>query len=67
MEGQAEDAVPSPLSPYAAAKLAGEFYAQAFAASYTLETVSLRFFNVFGPRQSADSPYSGVIALFRRP
>lgn len=53
-----------PLSPYAAAKLAGEMYAQAFAVSYGLETVRLRFFNVFGPRQRADSPYSGVIALF---
>jgi UDP-glucose 4-epimerase len=63
-EGQDEDAVPCPLSPYAAAKLAGEMYAQAFAASFGLETVSLRFFNVFGPRQRADSPYSGVIALF---
>jgi UDP-glucose 4-epimerase len=52
------------LSPYAAAKLAGEFYCQAFAASYGLETVVLRFFNIFGPRQRADSPYSGVIALF---
>jgi UDP-glucose 4-epimerase len=53
-----------PLSPYAAAKLAGELYAQAFATSYGLETVRLRFFNIFGPRQRADSPYSGVIALF---
>jgi UDP-glucose 4-epimerase len=53
-----------PLSPYAAAKLAGELYLQAFAATYGLETVRLRFFNVFGPRQRADSPYSGVIALF---
>jgi UDP-glucose 4-epimerase len=52
------------LSPYAAAKLAGEFYCQAFASSYGLETVCLRFFNIFGPRQRADSPYSGVIALF---
>src|SRR5439155_3694883 len=52
------------LSPYAAAKLAGEFYCQAFTASYGLETVVLRFFNIFGPRQRADSPYSGVIALF---
>jgi UDP-glucose 4-epimerase len=52
------------LSPYAAAKLAGEFYCQAFAAGYGLETVVLRFFNIFGPRQRADSPYSGVIALF---
>src|SRR5947209_12133828 len=52
------------LSPYAAAKLAGEFYGQAFAASYGLEAVSVRFFNIFGPRQDPDSPYSGVIALF---
>jgi UDP-glucose 4-epimerase len=53
-----------PLSPYAAAKLAGEHYCQAFSAVYGLETVRLRFFNVFGPRQDAKSPYSGVIALF---
>jgi UDP-glucose 4-epimerase len=53
-----------PLSPYAAAKLAGELYAQSFTATYGLETVRLRFFNIFGPRQRADSPYSGVIALF---
>jgi UDP-glucose 4-epimerase len=53
-----------PLSPYAAAKLAGELYAAAFTATYGLETVRLRFFNIFGPRQRADSPYSGVIALF---
>jgi UDP-glucose 4-epimerase len=52
------------LSPYAAAKLAGEFYVQAFAASFGLEAVSVRFFNIFGPRQRPDSPYSGVIALF---
>ena len=51
-------------SPYAAAKLAGELYMQAFAHTYGLETVRLRFFNIFGPRQRADSPYSGVIALF---
>jgi UDP-glucose 4-epimerase len=53
-----------PLSPYAAAKLAGEVYCQAFAATYGLETVRLRFFNIFGPRQRSDSPYSGVIAIF---
>lgn len=53
-----------PLSPYAAAKLCGEMYMSAFAASYGLETVSLRFFNIFGPRQRDDSPYTGVIALF---
>ncbi len=63
-EGQSEDALPHPLSPYAAAKLAGELYLQAFAAAYGLETVGLRFFNIFGPRQRSDSPYSGVIALF---
>jgi UDP-glucose 4-epimerase len=61
---QTEDDPVAPLSPYAAAKLAGEMYAQAFAATYGLETVRLRFFNIFGPRQRADSPYSGVIALF---
>jgi len=53
-----------PQSPYAAAKLAGEHYCQAFSTSYGLETVRLRFFNVFGPRQDPQSPYSGVIALF---
>jgi UDP-glucose 4-epimerase len=53
-----------PLSPYAAAKLAGEMYCRAFAATYGLETVRLRFFNIFGPRQRGDSPYSGVIARF---
>jgi UDP-glucose 4-epimerase len=63
-EGQSEDAPTKPLSPYAAAKLAGEMYLQAFASTYGLETVALRFFNIFGPRQRADSPYSGVIALF---
>ncbi len=54
----------APLSPYAAAKLAGEAYCECFTATYGLETVRLRFFNVFGPRQDARSPYSGVIALF---
>lgn len=53
-----------PLSPYAAAKLAGEHYCSCFTAVYGLETVRLRFFNVFGPRQDAKSPYSGVIAIF---
>lgn len=55
---------PGPLSPYAAAKLAGEHYCQAFYHSYGLETVGLRYFNVFGPRQDPDSPYSAVIPLF---
>ena len=62
--GQREDQLPAAKSPYAAAKLAGELYMQAFAATYGLETVRLRFFNIFGPRQRSDSPYSGVIALF---
>jgi UDP-glucose 4-epimerase len=62
--GLTEDAQLLPLSPYAAAKLAGELYCQAFSASFGLETVRLRFFNIFGPRQRGDSPYSGVIALF---
>lgn len=54
----------SPLSPYAAAKLAGEFYCQSFAKVFELETVRLRFFNIFGPRQDPNSPYSGVIPIF---
>jgi len=62
--GQSEDTPLVALSPYAAAKLAGEFYCQAFAATFGMETVRLRFFNVFGPRQRPDSPYSGVIAIF---
>jgi UDP-glucose 4-epimerase len=62
--GQREEQLPSAKSPYAAAKLAGEHYMEAFAAAYGLETVRLRFFNIFGPRQRSDSPYSGVIALF---
>lgn len=53
-----------PLSPYAAAKLAGEHYCSSFTAAYGMETVRLRFFNIFGPRQDARSYYSGVIALF---
>lgn len=56
--------LPQPLSPYAVQKLTGEFYMQAFWRVYGLETVCLRYFNIFGPRQSADSPYSGVIAQF---
>ena len=55
---------PAPLSPYAAAKLAGEFYCQAFWNSFGLETVALRYFNVFGPRQDPNSQYSAVIPLF---
>jgi UDP-glucose 4-epimerase len=62
--GQDESTPLEPLSPYAAAKLAGEHYLEAYAASFGVETVRLRFFNIFGPRQRADSPYSGVIAIF---
>jgi UDP-glucose 4-epimerase len=53
-----------PLSPYAAAKLAGEHYCSCFTAVYGLETVRLRFFNVFGPGQDPKNPYTGVIAIF---
>jgi UDP-glucose 4-epimerase len=59
-----ESQLPEVLSPYAAAKLAGELYCEAFAACYPLETVRLRYFNVFGPRQDPNSPYSAVIPLF---
>jgi len=56
--------LPSPISPYAVAKLAGENYMRSFWRCYGLETVSLRYFNVFGPRQDPTSPYSGVLAKF---
>ena len=59
-----ETDMPLPLSPYALQKYASERYAQMFYHLYGLETVSFRYFNVFGPRQSFDSPYSGVIAKF---
>ena len=59
-----ESDLPSPLSPYAVAKLAGEFYCQAFYQTYGLETVCIRYFNVFGPRQDPASPYSAVIPIF---
>lgn len=59
-----ESDLPAPISPYGAAKLAAEFYCQAFSATYKFETVCLRYFNVFGPRQDPDSPYSAVIPLF---
>lgn len=55
---------PDPLSPYAVAKLTGEFYCRAFNNVYGLETISLRYFNVFGPRQNPASMYSGVISRF---
>jgi UDP-N-acetylglucosamine/UDP-N-acetyl-alpha-D-glucosaminouronate 4-epimerase len=59
-----EDMPPNPISPYAVAKLAGEHYMTSFYRCYGLETVSLRYFNVFGPRQDPTSPYSGVLAKF---
>lgn len=59
-----ENLLPMPLSPYAAAKLSGEFFCQAYSASMGLETVGLRYFNVFGPRQDPSSEYSAVIPLF---
>jgi nucleoside-diphosphate-sugar epimerase len=55
---------PDPLSPYAAAKLAGELYCRVFHHVYGLETIALRYFNVFGPRQNPSSMYSGVISRF---
>jgi UDP-glucose 4-epimerase len=59
-----EDMTPQPLSPYAIGKLSGEQYVRVFASLYGMETLTLRYFNVFGPRQDASSPYSGVISLF---
>jgi nucleoside-diphosphate-sugar epimerase len=61
-----EDMPTSPLSPYALQKLVGEQYCQLFTTLYGLETVTTRYFNVFGPRQDPGSPYSGVISLFAR-
>jgi nucleoside-diphosphate-sugar epimerase len=61
-----EQMVPKPISPYAVAKLAGEHYMGAFARVYGLETVVLRYFNVFGPHQDPISHYSGVLAIFCR-
>ena len=61
-----EEMLPKPISPYAVAKLAGEQYMRAFARVYGLETVVLRYFNVFGPFQDPNSHYSGVLAIFCR-
>jgi nucleoside-diphosphate-sugar epimerase len=61
-----EDMVPRPLSPYAVSKLAGEHYCRAFNAAFGIETVALRYFNIFGPRQDPSSQYSGVISRFIR-
>jgi len=59
-----EQMAPDPLSPYAVAKLVGEYYCRVFTRVYGLETVSLRYFNVFGPRQDPGSQYSGVVSRF---
>ena len=59
-----EGIMPHPLSPYAASKLAGEHYVEVYATTMGLDGISLRYFNVFGPRQDPSSPYSGVISLF---
>jgi nucleoside-diphosphate-sugar epimerase len=59
-----EEMSPDPLSPYAVAKLVGEYYCRVFTRAYSLETVVLRYFNVFGPRQDPTSQYSGVISRF---
>lgn len=61
---KSEKLLPMPKSPYAVAKLTGEYYLQAFQDCYGMETVSLRYFNVFGPRQDPNSEYSAVIPLF---
>lgn len=59
-----EEMLPLPESPYALAKITGEYYMRVFASLYNIETVSLRYFNVFGPRQDPSSMYSGVISKF---
>lgn len=61
-----EEMLPAPITPYAVAKLAGEHYLAAFARVYGIETVTLRYFNVFGPHQDPTSHYSGVLAIFCR-
>jgi len=61
-----EGMLPNPISPYAVAKLTGEYYMRSFDRVYGLETVSLRYFNVFGPYQDPTSQYSGVLAVFCR-
>lgn len=61
---KSEDMAPQPLSPYAVSKLAGEYYCSCFAHVYGLATISLRYFNVFGPRQDPDSPYAAAIPAF---
>ncbi|MCC6859740.1 MAG: SDR family oxidoreductase [Bryobacterales bacterium] len=63
---KSESMLPRPKSPYAAQKLLGEYYASVFASCYSIETVSLRYFNVYGPRQDPSSPYSGVLSVFMK-
>jgi nucleoside-diphosphate-sugar epimerase len=63
---QREAMIPQPKSPYAAQKLMGEYYAAVFHSCFGVETVSLRFFNVYGPRQDPSSPYSGVLSQFMK-
>jgi UDP-glucose 4-epimerase len=59
-----EEEILNPLSPYAADKLAGEYYLRFYHAKFGIETTAFRFFNIFGPRQDPSSPYSGVISIF---
>jgi nucleoside-diphosphate-sugar epimerase len=61
---KSEDMQPLPISPYGVSKYVGELYAQTFGRCYGLENISLRYFNIFGPRQDPDSPYSGVLSRF---
>lgn len=61
-----EDLTPAPISPYAVSKLAAEHYCRVYSRLYGLETVSLRYFNVFGPKQSPESKYAAVVPLFLR-
>jgi UDP-glucose 4-epimerase len=61
-----ESMTPNPKSPYALQKLVGEYYCRVFASVWGLETVALRYFNVYGPRQDPSSPYSGVLSVFMR-
>lgn len=63
---KSEDMSPDPRSPYAASKLAGEYYCRAYTHTFDLPTVSLRYFNVFGPRQDPESDYAAVIPIFMR-
>jgi nucleoside-diphosphate-sugar epimerase len=61
-----ETMAPNPKSPYAVQKLVGEYYARVFANCFGIETVAVRYFNVYGPRQDPSSPYSGVISVFMK-